>query len=190
MGLTIRNNYRMLLYVNTLVIVLLSAGFAVGAIFLLFPVNLGQGYHSALATVQAIRKVLFWKVALIYGVIFFLMVLAIGVLHLFYSHLIAGPTHRIGDEAAKIAQGNLTCNIKLRRKDSLTDIKDLLNDAAYRYRARLTAIRDCLGVIEMQSDTVADLIRRGGEGVALKQAAQEITNNVKSIERSLSEFRI
>ena len=189
MGLTTQKHYRTLLYVNTLVIVVLGAAVAGWGVFALFPSHLGEGYHSSLATVQAIRKVLFWRTVVLYGVILLLMIVSMAVLHLLYSHRIAGPAYRIGREAEKIARGNLTCNVTLRRKDSLADIRESLNDAACRYRARVTAIQDSLAVIEEQTRAVHDLIRRGGDAAALRQAAEEITNSVKNIERGLSGLR-
>lgn len=189
MELTTQRNYRLFLYVNTFIIVLLGTVIAGWGVFLLFPASLGQGYHSTLAAVQAIRKVLFWKVAIIYAIIFLFIVVSIVVLHLFYSHRIAGPAYRISLEAAKIAHGNLTGNITFRQKDNLTDIKDFLNDVVSQYRDRITSIKDYLTIIETESKIVSDLIGKGKDGIALRKAAEEITNNVKNIECSLSEMK-
>ena len=189
MGLVTRKNYRLLLYVNSLLIVLLGAALAAWGIFLLFPSGLGEGYGAVLASVQGIGQVLFRKVAVIYAVIAVLMVLALVLLHLFYSHRIAGPAYRLGMEAGKIAKGNLTGNIKFRQKDNLTDMADSLNDVALRYRGRITAVKEYLAIIETQSKTVSDLIRQGKDGVALEQASEEISGNIKNIEQILSEMR-
>ncbi len=186
MGLTTQKHYRALLYVNTLAIVLIGAAVAGWGVFALFPAHLGEGYHSSLAIVQAIRKVLFWRVAVLYGLILLLMIVSIVILHVLYSHRVAGPAYRIGREAAKIARGDLTCNIILRRKDNLADLGDILNDLGSRYRARVMAVRDSLAVIEEQTRTAHELIRRGADAVALGQAAEEITNSVKDIERGLA----
>src|SRR5574341_1385594 len=105
MGLTTRKNYRLLLYVNTLVIVLLGAAVAGWGMFWLLPAGLGENYSSIMASVQGIRKVLFLKAVALYTVVSLFIVLGIIVLHLFYSHRIAGPASRMGREAAKIAQG-------------------------------------------------------------------------------------
>lgn len=189
MGLTTQKHYRTLLYANTLAIVVLGAVVAGWGVFALFPSQLGEGYHSSLATVQAIRKVLFWRVAVLYGVVLLLMLVSMAVLHLLYSHRIAGPAYRLGQEAEKIARGDLTCNVTLRRKDGLTDLRESLNEAARRYRTRLAAVKDSLTVLERQSNAVSDLIRRGGDAAALRQAAEEITNSVKNIERGLSDLK-
>lgn len=190
MGLATGKGYRTFLYVNTFVIVLLGAAVAGGCVFLLFPANLGQDYHSSLAALQAIRKVLFWRVLAVYAVVSLIILLSIMVLHLLYSHRIAGPTYRIGCEAAKIAQGNLTCNFTLRRKDNLMDLRDYLNELGCRYRGRVEAIQDGLAAIETNVETIsADKRRQGQPDVACRQALAEITAATKEIERHLLEIR-
>ena|ERR1700690_878262 len=190
MGLTTRRNYRLFLFVNSLVIVLLGAVITGWGVFWSFPVDLGQGYHNVQAMVREIGNVLFWRVAMLYAVTSLLIVLAMVALHLVYSHRIAGPAYRIGLEAARIAQGNLTGNIKFRQKDNLTDMADLLNNMASQYRGRINAVRDSLAIIDIQSKKVSDLIQQGKDGVALEQITGDISNNVKKIESSLSEMRI
>jgi len=189
MGMVTQKNYRLLLYVNSLLIVLLGAAVAAWGIFWLFPSGLGEGYGAVLASVQGIGQVLFKKVAIIYAIIAVLIVMAMVVLHLFYSHRIAGPAYRLGMEAAKVANGNLTGNIKFRKKDSLTDMADSLNNVASQYRRRITAVKENLAIIETQSKKVSDLIRQGKDGVALEQAADELSGNIKNIEQLLSEMR-
>ena len=186
MGLSTEKKYRTLLYVNTFVIVVLGAVMAGGCIFLLFPANLGQDYHSSLATVQAIRKVLFWRVLLVYAVVFLFMLLSIVMLHLFYSHRIAGPTYRIAAEAAKIARGNLTCKFTLRSNDNLTDIKDLLNKLGCSYRERIDAMQDRLAVVETHAEAIAALNRQcQPDDAALRHPLAELTATLKEIEHDL-----
>ncbi len=189
MGLTTQKNYRLFLYVNTLVIVLLGAAVAGYGLFWLLPAGLGESYSTIMASVQGIRKVLFWRVVLLYVVISLFIVLGIVVLHLFYSHRIAGPAYRMGREAEKIAQGDLTGNIRFRRKDNLTDMADLLNDVAAQYRGRISAARDYVAAIETQSKNVRHLIRQGEERVALKQAMEKMATNLKNIECCLLDMR-
>lgn len=189
MGLTTQRNYSLLLYVKTFAIVVVGAAIAGWGVFRLFPPGLGEGYHNTLAAVQAIRSVLFWKIATVYAVIGIPCIPAIAVLHLFYSHRIAGPVYRIGLEAARLAQGDLSGKIKFRPKDNLADMADMLNNVASQYRGRISAVKEYLAVIDVQSKTMSGLIQQGKDGAALKQAAKEITNNVRNIERSLSELR-
>jgi methyl-accepting chemotaxis protein len=189
MGFATRKNYRLFLYVNTLVIIFFGAVFAGWGLFWTVPAGLGEGYHAVQATVRGIAQVLFWRVAVLYAAISLLILLAMAVLHLFYSHRIAGPAYRMGREAARIAQGDLTGNITFRRKDNLTDMADSLNEVASQYQRRMEAVKNHLAAVETQSQLVSDVIQRGEDGAALKRAAEEITINVKKIESGLSELR-
>jgi len=189
MGFITQKNYSLRLYAKTFGIVLVGAAIAGWAVSWSFPASLGEGYHNALAAVQAIRKVLFWKIATVYAVIGIPCIPAIAMLHLFYSHRIAGPVYRISLESARIAKGDLTGKIKFRPLDNLADMADLLNDVASQYRGRISAVKDSLAVIEVQSKTLSDLMQQGKDGAALKQASEEIATNVRNIESSLSEMR-
>ena len=68
-------------------------------------------------------------------------------------------------------------------------MKDVLNNVAAQYWGRISAIRDHLAVIETQLKTVSDLIRQGDHEDVLRKAADELSDNMKKIEHSLSEIR-
>lgn len=189
MGLTTRRNYRLFLYIYSLVIILFGAAITGWGVFWSFPSDLGEGYHNVQALVREIGNVLFLRVAILYAVISLLIILAMVALHLVYSHRIAGPAYRIGLEATRIAQGNLAGNIKFRQKDNLTDMADLLNDLVSQYRGRINAVRDSLAIIDEQSIKMFDLIQKGKDGAALKQIAGDLSKNAKKIEDSLAEMR-
>lgn len=190
MGFKTHKNYRIILYVHTLMIVLFGAAVAVWGMFWMLPSGgLGESYGAIHAAVQGIRKVLFWKVMIIYTFVSIVIFLGIVLLHLVYSHRITGPVYRFALEAARIAQGNLNGNIKLRKKDNLTDVADLMNDIASRYRDCTNALKDQLALLETRLETASELIRQDKDGTAIKQTAKEITTIVKNIESSLSEIR-
>lgn len=189
MGMVTQKNYRLILYGNSLLIVLLGAAVAAWGIFRLFPSGLGEGYGAVLASVQGIGQALFRKIAILYAVIAVLIVMAMVALHLFYSHRIAGPAYRLGMEAARIAGGNLTGNIKFRQKDNLTDMADSLNEAASQYRRRITAVKEHLAAVETQATMLSGQIRQGKDGAALEHTADELSGNIKNLEQLLSEMR-
>lgn len=189
MGLTTHRNYRLFLYLNTFVIVLLGAAIVGFGVFWLFPASLGESFHSVQAIVREIRKVLFWRVALLYAVISLLIVLAVAVLHLLYSHRIAGPAYRLGREAARIARGDLTGHIKCRPKDNLTEMADSLCEVVSQYRGRINAVKDGLTSIENKSKMMSGHLQQGKNAAALSEAADDIVSSVKKIEQSLSGVR-
>lgn len=189
MGLTTRRNYRLFLFVNSLAIIVLGAVITGWGVFWSFPAELGAGYHNVQAQVREVGHVLFWRVALLSAATSVLIVLAMVALHLVYSHRIAGPAYRIGLEAGRIAQGNLTGNVKLRQKDNLADMAELLNEMVLQYRRRINAVRDGLALIDEQSINVSNFIQQGRDGVELKQMTGDLAASVKKLEAGFSEMR-
>ncbi|OGR00379.1 MAG: hypothetical protein A2505_08645 [Deltaproteobacteria bacterium RIFOXYD12_FULL_55_16] len=189
MGLTTRENYRLFLYLKTFGIIALGALLAGWGIFWLFPAELGENYSTIMASMRGIRKVLYWKVALLYAAVGLPCIPAIVALHLFYSHRIAGPIYRLGVEAGKISQGYLCGNIKFRAKDNLTDMADSLCRVATHYQDSINAIRKSLAAIESQSQRVVNLSQQDKDEPELRQASEEIASNIKNIEHSLMAIR-
>lgn len=187
--ITTRHFYRTRLFVYTLIVVLLGAVFAGVGVFALLPSGLGEGYGAALSTVKGIGDILLQRVAALFVAIAAGIVVVMAVLHLFYSHRIAGPAYRLGREAAKITEGDLGGNIRFRQKDNLTDMADTLNEVAVRYRGRIDAVKNQLSRIEAQSEALSTLIQQGKNGQALETAADEIVDNINTIDRILSETR-
>ena len=188
-GLTTQKNYRLLLYVYSLVIVLLGVSFAGLAVLWSLPGNLGEGYHNIQAMLRGIQQVLFLRITLLYTITTLLIVLAMVVLHLLYSHRIAGPAYRIGLEAAKIGKGTLTGNIRFRRHDNLMDMADSMNDVALRYQDNISRVQECLSIIEERSQKMLTLIQQGKYEGAIKQEADEISKNSNAIASCLEEIR-
>jgi methyl-accepting chemotaxis protein len=190
MGLTTKKYFRRLLYVKILLLVMLGVSLAVGGMLWSFPTDLGEGYHNGQAVLRAIQKVLVWRVVLYCAVTFIFIMPAIVWLLLFYSHRIAGPTHRVGLEAAKIGAGNLVGGIAFRQHDSLTDMADSLNDLVFWYRDRIDSVQLSLSVIDEQSNNICDLVLQGDDsGACIKNAAEQISKNVLAIGSCLQEIR-
>jgi nitrogen fixation/metabolism regulation signal transduction histidine kinase len=188
-GLTTQKNYRLLLYVYSLVIVLLGVSFAGLAVVWSLPDNLGEGYHNIQAMLRGIQQVLFWRISLLYSITTLLIVIAMVILHLLYSHRIAGPAYRIGLEAAKIAQGNLVGKIRFRQSDNLMDMAESMNDVAMTYQAQIRNVRECLADIEERSQKLNTLIQQGKYEGVIKQEAEEIAGKCNAIADSLAEIR-
>ena len=188
-GLTTQKNYRLLLYVYSLVIVFLGVSFAGLGVLWSLPGNLGEGYHNVQAMLRGIQQVLFWKITLLYTITTLLVVLAMAALHLLYSHRIAGPAYRIGQEAAKIAQGNLTGKIRFRQQDNLMDMAESMNNVASQYREHISCVQEYISIIEEQSLKLDSLVQQGNHKGSLKQTADEISKNSTAIANCLAEIR-
>lgn len=188
-GLTTQKNYRLLLYVYSLVIVLLGISFAGLAVLWSLPNDLGEGYHNIQAMLRGIQQVLFWRITLLYSITTLLVVIAMIVLHLLYSHRIAGPAYRIGIEAGKIAQGNLTGNIRFRKSDNLMDMADSMNNVASHYREQLRNVQECISNIEERALKMNSIIQHGNNQGVIKLEAEEIAKESNAIANCLAKIR-
>jgi len=184
-----QRRFGLYLFASTLIIVLLGAALGGAGVFALFPANLGEGYVDVLSTVQGMERTLLERVAGIYAVMSIFIIGAVMLLHLFYSHRIAGPVYRLGRESEAIGQGRLTGTLRFRRKDSLTDLGDSLNQAATRYRVRVETIKERLSLIDRQVDAAATLMQQEGKAPALEQTAGEMKTILKNVNAVLSEVR-
>ncbi len=188
-GLTTQNHYRFFLYIYSLVIVSLGVSLAGLGVLWSLPNNLGEGYHNVQAMLRGIQQVLFLRIALFYAIMTILIVLAIVVLHLLYSHRIAGPVYRIGQEAAKIGHGDLTGKIRFRQHDNLMDMAESMNDIKLLYREHINCVQESLSIIEEQSLKMNTLIQQGKDEVSIEQAAEKLSKSSDAIATCLIEVR-
>jgi methyl-accepting chemotaxis protein len=188
-GLTTQKNYRLFLYVYSLVIVLFGLLFSGLGLFWSLPDNLGEGYHNVQAMLRDIQQVLFWRITLLFIISTILIVLVMVVLYLLYSHRIAGPAYRIGQEAAKIAKGNLTVEIRFRKHVNLMDMADSMNDVVLQYREHIKYVQECLSIIEERSSKMNTLIQQGKHEGSIKLEAEEISKSYDAIASCLAEIR-
>jgi methyl-accepting chemotaxis protein len=184
-----QRHFGLYIFASTLIIVLLGAALGGAGVFALLPTNLGEGYVAVLSTVQGMERTLLERVAGIYAVMSIFIIGAVMLLHLFYSHRIAGPVYRLGRESEAIGQGRLKGNIRFRRKDNLTDIGDSLNQTATRYRVRVETLNDYLLLIDKQVDFAAKLIQQEGKAPVLEQTVNEMKVILKNVSTIFSEVR-
>ncbi len=184
-----QRHFGLFLFASTLVIVLFGAALGGAGVFALLPTNLGEGYVAALSTVQGMERTLLERVAGIYAVMSIFIIGAVILLHLFYSHRIAGPVYRLGRESEAIGQGRLKGNLRFRRKDNLTDIGDSLNQTAVRYRSRVETLKEHLSLIDRKAGSAEELIRQDGKTPALEQTVSEMKVVLKNVSAVLSDVR-
>lgn len=188
-GLTTQKNYRSLLYLYSFLIVLI--GIVLSGVVLLWtlPSDLGEGYHNVQATLRAIQQVLFVRIAVAYSVTTLVVLLAMAILHLLYSHRIAGPAYRMTQDAARIAEGDLSRTIRFRQSDNLLDMADSINSVVMQFRDQINQIQQTLTQIEQQTDSLDTLIRSNGDNSAIQQTFETISQDCNSITDKLAEIR-
>jgi methyl-accepting chemotaxis protein len=87
-------------------------------------------------------------------------------LALFLPQKLAGPIYRIEQDLEVIRQGDLTCQIRLRKNDTLTELADSVNETTTDLRARIQEIKD----IQRELDgIIASLEHQEAAAVAARQ---------------------
>jgi methyl-accepting chemotaxis protein len=75
-------------------------------------------------------------------------VIGVAYLSLVLSHKIAGPAHALARDLKRLADGDLTVEVRLRKGDFNTDVADMLNFTAEMLRTRMKAIKLELAKLE------------------------------------------
>jgi methyl-accepting chemotaxis protein len=182
-------HYRTRMFLYTLLFVAAGAALAAASMYILLPSGLGARYGTVLSSVRQIEAALAQKVTILYGLIAVAIMFSMVVLHLVYSHRVAGPAFRLGKEAARISTGNLSGRVTVRKKDNLTDMAESLNEVTVRYRGRLASIKKEIAEIEAQSERLSAAIAQGSPGPTAETLAEGISSNIRTIETVLSELR-
>ena len=184
-----RRYYHRKLFFYTFCIVVLGALCGGIGIFVLFPSSLGEGYGKALLTIQGMEQAFVVKLLWLYIVMAIFFIPAIAILLMFYSHRIAGPAFRLGREANLIAQGNLKADFRLRQKDNLTDIEDMLKQVAVRYRDTVSMLKKQTLIMETQTESLSGIVQEGKDRILLGSALDELSGTVKNTDNILAEIR-
>ncbi|MDH4161902.1 MAG: hypothetical protein OEW15_04340 [Nitrospirota bacterium] len=179
-----RPYYRRKLFFSTLVIVVLASLCAAAGLLAVFPSVSGACYGAVITTLHAFERMLVPTIATLFAVMTGLLALAVSFLHLFYSHRIAGPAFRLGQEAARIGSGDLRADFRLRRKDNLTDLEDSLKQVACRYRETVDALEQLTSVLDRQAASLD-----GSNRPAVEKAVREMTVAAAAMEKIVSEIR-
>ena len=86
------------------------------------------------------------------------------VIAIYFSHRIAGPQYRIVRSLRQIAEGDLTLQIRLRRRDHLKEIAEAVNGLT-------RTLSDSMGELDQAVRVLRARRQEGGEEVADEQLA-------------------
>jgi methyl-accepting chemotaxis protein len=109
------------------------------------------------------------------AVLIFVDFLIVGLISLFISHQIAGPSYKIKNSIQKIKDGNLNFKVTLRKGDKFTDLAHNLNMLIDEYRQNITEIKSNTEKIKTALQTNND---------------KEALNVLEKIEETVSKYNI
>jgi len=181
---TIRKTYYRTLAFKCILAILLGAVVNGLILYVFLSSEPGSSYAESYAIMTSLRKNLFYKSMGIYVATSIFIVIGITVISLLYSHRVAGPIYRLGVFARKIASGDLSGTIKLRRHDEIDMMADDLNNLTAEYNKVISQIESktkefggiAAAIGELKGDAALDALARLS---AKRDEINKILSNIK-----------
>jgi len=158
-------------------LILLSALISTGLIMIFSQGTLTSSFEQSRLEIQSTSSAILPTIIYTNLITIVLISLASITVTLFISHKIAGPLFRFTLEIDRIAEGDLTVNIRLREKDQVTNLADSLNNMTNSLRNKIININENL-------EHLKDSINRNEAHDDLMKKAEVI---IKSME---TDFRV
>ncbi len=175
------------LFIKVVVVVLLGAIVAGIFLYLSSEVFVGGSYLQGLRRLASAKTEIVRNSLIIYLFTGLLIMIGLGLLTLFYSHRIAGPLFRLGKEARRIAQGDLTVHVRLRSTDAIHPLADSMNEMVDAYRQRVIQVREKLDHIKEVARTLEE---KPSDGPELDERIDRLSKEVKSLQEALRELKL
>lgn len=137
---TVSRSYSYRLILRSAIVLLSGAIVTALAVFFALNRNAGLTYAQSYNVMAALRHELLHKSLVIYASTSFFIMVGIALISLVYSHRVAGPLHRLGQAARRIASGDLSEPVKLRHNDVIHPLADDLNDLISSYSGILNTL--------------------------------------------------
>jgi methyl-accepting chemotaxis protein len=118
-----------------------TAVFDVAAYFILNR-RLEESLYSAHMTIKSVGEILLPTLVSLSVIFLVLLGIAILLMTLFVSHLIAGPLYAIRRYIERVGEGELDFDARLRSKDQTTPLAMSLSESLQMLNRRLSAIQD------------------------------------------------
>jgi methyl-accepting chemotaxis protein len=170
-----------------MLLVVLLVGTAISAVVLFFNIHrpLNTHYSAVISIISQLRDSLIITTIKVNVIFIFLVALGLGILTLLYTHRVAGPLFRIRQKAKSIASGDLTTEIKLRRKDAVTAFAESINNMTKHYKTKVIEINEDIQQMKSSIHALHDTEDKPQERSALFHKINSLDGRIKEIFDSL-----
>jgi methyl-accepting chemotaxis protein len=168
------------IYLILLVVMLLS-----GAVFYFIGNrNLTQEFFQAHSVIKTTMQLLLPALILVNVI----GLLGVSFLVVAFTHSIAGPIYRLKDLSEKIAAGDLTVEIRFRRKDTIQELSVVINRLINGLNSRLRQLKESLYKLQKFSTKIEDLDKLSpSELINLKDTFLSVSAELKE---KIEKFKI
>ncbi len=120
-----------------------------------------------------------------------LVSLATIIVFLFISHRFAGPIHRLETELVEIGKGDLTTDIRLRKKDELKPLAAIVNNMVHNIRNPLSAAQAKISELGEDLESIQKGLRaKGVSEEEIDRIIKPARKKVEQIKNGLSFFKV
>ncbi|MFQ6032719.1 MAG: hypothetical protein ACE5K2_07340 [Candidatus Zixiibacteriota bacterium] len=174
------------LLLGVIILILILAIIASGFFYVLANRELSSEYYKAHSTLRYVLQNLVPWLLLVNLVAFFITLF----FAIFYTHRIAGPTYRIREDLKKIAQGELTTQIRIRKKDQLKELESEINKLTQELRRNIEEVKEDFLKLESNLEDLERATKtRDLPDSQLHQFLEKIKFRRQEIDRRLSLFK-
>lgn len=106
-------------------------------------------------------------------------VIIVFIVSIIYSHQIAGPAFKLEKSIKRIASGDLTFEVTLRRNDSLKELAAAINSMLAKFRTTLASARSLSEDIAKKLEVVGD-----------DEKFRELAKNAMELKNQIDQFKI
>lgn len=164
LNLSVMAQFQRWLLVRILGVVIVSAAVAALILYFYSRQEISSSFYSAHIQIRRVSDLLLPVMAA--GAL--VSLLSGLLLAIFLPQKIAGPIYRIEKDLGKLRQGDLTCQIKLRKNDTLTELADSINETTAGLRVKIQEIKE---IQRELAGIVASLENRAATEVSARQDA-------------------
>lgn len=164
LNLAVKREFQVWLLVRILGVVIVSSLVAVLILYIYSRQEISSSFYSAHIQIRRVSDLLFP----VMGAGAVVSLLSGMVLALFLPQKLAGPLFRIEKDLELIRQGDLTCQIRLRKNDTLMELADSVNETTADLRVRIQEVKAIQGELER---IIVSLEHREAAAVAARQNA-------------------
>ncbi|MBN2803290.1 MAG: HAMP domain-containing protein [Deltaproteobacteria bacterium] len=111
------------------------------------------------------------------------LIIFIAAASIFVSHKIAGPVYRFEQSVKKIAQGDLTLRIKLRKGDELTELADMFNNM-------VESLEKMVSIERVHAEKMGKALEKLRNNSDKKEVEDILTSLTRDIETLNTQFKI
>ncbi len=117
--------------------------------------------------------------------------IATSIVVIFMTHRVAGPIYRFEKHAQKVGSGELSSDLKIRKKDQFQNLADVFNKMTNNLN---TGLIEVIGVSEKLGNLIEELSDKSGDEILLKEDIKKIVTELKkdrqNLKKALAYFKV